>query len=212
MHDKTKLREVLTKLSTPPIKGVFYRSVPAGALYKFDPPQPLWSLGPGKAGQRFTPIGGPPALYVAESPQTTLFEGNALAASLFAHVSTRPAIPATVTISVRLDLRHVLDITDVSVRKALALTKDELFCPWKELMLKGLEVPTHTLADVAYGVTGLQGIRFPSNQDTAGVNLVIWPRKIKSPCYVEVEDPSGTLWQRIPKAGHTKPRRRRRRR
>jgi len=99
MHDRAKLQAVLAKLKANPIKGIFYRSVPAGALFKFDPPQPLWSLGPGMSGQRFTPIGGPPALYVAESPQTTLYEGNALAASLFAHVSTRPAIPATVTIS-----------------------------------------------------------------------------------------------------------------
>ena len=140
-------------------------------------------------------IAGPPALYVAESPQTTLYEGNALAASLFAHVTTRPAIPATVTISVRAKLLHVLDLTDASVVKALGLKKAELFCPWKELMIKGLEVPTHTLADVAYAVPGLQGIRFPSNQDTTGVNLVIWTRKLKAPCYVEVDDPSGTLWQ-----------------
>jgi len=200
MHEKVKLRALLAKLTTPPIEGIFYRSIPAGALYKLDPPQPLWSLGPGMSGQRFTPIGGPPALYVAESPQTTLYEGNALAASLFAHVATRPAIPATVTISVRVRLLHVLDLTDASVMKALALTEVDLFCPWKELMIKGLEIPTHTLATVAYGISGLQGIRFPSNQDAAGVNLVIWTRKLKSPCYVEVDDPSGTLWQRVPKA------------
>jgi RES domain-containing protein len=195
---------VLAKSITHPIEGIFYRSIPAGALYKFDPPQPLWSLGPGMSGQRFTPIGGPPALYVAESPQTTLYEGNSLAASLFAHVATRPAIPATVTISVRAKLLHVLDLSDESILETLGLTQDDLFCAWKELMLKGLEVPTHTLADVAYGVTGLQAIRFPSNQDATGVNLVIWTRKIKSPCYIEVDDPSGTLWQRVPKVSPTK--------
>ncbi len=199
MHDRAKLQAVLAKLITPPIEGVFYRSLPAGALCKFDPPQPLWSLGPSMSGQRFTPIGGPPALYVAESLQTTLYEGNALAAALFAHVSTRPAIPATITISVKAKLLHVLDLTDLSVVKALGLTKKDLFCRWKELMLRGLEVPTHTLADVAYRIPGLQGIRFPSNQDAAGVNLVIWSRKLKSPCYIEVDDPSGMLWQRVPK-------------
>lgn len=205
MRDRAELQAVLAKLTTLPLEGVFYRSIPAGALYNFQPLQPLWSLGPGLSGQRFTPIGGPPALYVAESPQTTLYEGNALAASLFKHVASRPAIPATVTISVRVKLSHVLDLTNKSVIKALALTNRELFCSWKELMRKELAVPTHTLADIAYKVPRLQGIRFPSSQDASGVNLIIWTRKLKSPCYIEVDDPSGTLWQRVPKELPAKP-------
>jgi RES domain-containing protein len=194
-----KLRAVLAKLDRYPVAGVFYRSIPADALYRFSPPQPLWSLGPGKSGQRFTPPGGPPALYLAESPQTTLFEGNALSASLFALVKDRPVIPATVTISVRVELMHVLDLTDRKVVGTIEMTHAELVCPWRELVLKGEHVPTHALAEVAYKVPGLQAIRFPSNQDPAGVNLVIWTRKVKSPCYIEVEDPGGTLWQRVPR-------------
>jgi RES domain-containing protein len=96
-------------------------------------------------------------------------------------------------------LMHVLDLTDRKVVGTIEMTHAELVCPWREMVLKGENVPTHALAEVAYKVPGLQAIRFPSNQDPAGVNLVIWTRKVKSPCYIEVEDPGGTLWQRVPR-------------
>jgi RES domain-containing protein len=201
MLEKRALRTEIARLTHPPVEGMFYRSIGAAALFALSPPQPLWSLGPGRSGQRFSPLGGPPALYVAAAPQTTLYEGNSLAATLFEGASARPSIPATVTISVRVRLEHVLDLTDKGVRRKLGLTSAELFCPWKELMLKGLEVPTHVLAEVTYEVPRLQGILFPSHQDTGGTNLIIWPRKVRSPYFVEVEDSSGMLWQRIPKTG-----------
>ena len=182
----------------PSVDGIFYRSIGAAALYRFTPPQPLWSLGPGMAGQRFSPLGGPPALYVAVTPQTTLYESNGLASTLFESAGIRPAIPATVTISIMVKLERALDLTDRAVLKRLTFSRSELFCPWKELMLNAEKVPTHILAEVAYGIPRLQGILFPSHQDASETNLIIWTRKVRSPSFVEVEDPSGMLWQRIP--------------
>jgi RES domain-containing protein len=43
-----------------------------------------------------------------------------------------------------------------------------------------------------------EGIRFPSSKETGAINLMIWIDKIETPSFVEVHDPSGRLWQRIP--------------
>jgi len=200
MLDTPALRTELLVMAHPSVDGMFYRSIGAAALYRLTPPQPLWSLGPGNSGQRFSPLGGPPALYVAATPQTTLYESNSLAATLFESAGTRPAIPATVTILIKVKLERALDLTDRAVLKRLKLSGSELFCPWKELMLNGEEVPTHLLAEVAYQIPRLQGILFPSKQDARGINLIVWTRKVRSPSFVEVQDPSGILWQRIPRA------------
>ena len=81
MLSGNKLRMALAAAPTIALDGYFYRSVEEASLHKFDPPQPLYALGPGLSGQRFTPPGGPPALYVAEQQYTALVESTHLITS-----------------------------------------------------------------------------------------------------------------------------------
>lgn len=96
-------------------------------------------------------------------------------------------------------IERVLDLTDKAVVKALGTTVAELKAPWAQQLKNGNLVPTHVLADAAYGSNRYQAIRYLSAEHKAGINLVIWTRKIRKPSYVEVYDPSGRLAARVPK-------------
>ena len=82
MYAQKKLSTVLATIPTISIHQSFYRSVDNASFYEYDPPQPLYGLGLGITGARFTPKNGPPALYVSEQPLTTLCEASGIAASL----------------------------------------------------------------------------------------------------------------------------------
>lgn len=204
MLSPEQLRSVLSQLDNSAINGLFYRAIPNAALYGKEPPQPLWSLGPGLHGQRFGPIGGPPALYVAEQPQTAFYEATGLAASLFSvNPEDRPTPAPTTVLTIKINLENILDLTKDGIIAALGMTQNEILCPWQELMIKDLPVPTHILADAVYQGHRYQGIRFPSSKETEAINLMIWTDKIKTPSFVEVHDPTGRLWQRIPEIEDT---------
>jgi RES domain-containing protein len=199
MLGSKQLQLILSQLDNPAISGLFYRAIPNAALYSKEPPQPLWSLGPGLYGQRFNAIGSPPALYVAEQPQTAFYEATGLGASLFSvNSQDRPTPAPTTVLTIKVNLEHVLDLTKASIITALGMTQSEILCPWQEFMIKDLPVPTHILADAVYQSGRYQGIRFPSSKETGAINLMIWMDKIKTPSFVEVHDPSGRLWQRVP--------------
>jgi len=194
-----QLESILSQLDNPAINGFFYRAIPNAALYGKELPQPLWSLGPGLYGQRFSPVGSPPALYVAEQPQTAFYEATGLGASLFSvNPQDRPMPAPTTVLTIKVSLKHVLDLTKDSTIAALDMTQNEILCPWQEFMIKDLPVPTHILADAVYQSGRYQAIRFPSSKETGAINLMIWMDKIEPPSFVEVHDPSGRLWQRLP--------------
>jgi len=63
-----------------------FRCVELNALLSYIPPQPLFDLGARISGQRFTPIGGPRALYVAEHPSTAYFETSQMFAEFLSNL------------------------------------------------------------------------------------------------------------------------------
>lgn len=76
MHPATDLSAIIATLPLIPYKQACYRIVDFATLTKFAPMMPLYLLSPGVNGQRYTPKGGPSALYMAEDPVTALAEYN----------------------------------------------------------------------------------------------------------------------------------------
>ncbi|MFA7338232.1 MAG: RES family NAD+ phosphorylase [Candidatus Obscuribacterales bacterium] len=107
--------------------------------------------------------------------------------------------PPTVIIAISVDIERVLDLTVPAVRDKLGTDEAELAGPWFEQMITGDLVPTHLLARAAHLSNLFEGLKFNSVQKPGAVNLLVWPKKLKAPFFVEVNDPSRRLYQRIPK-------------
>lgn len=199
MHPPDDLAVVLATLPAIPTNGTYHRSVANASLYrKGRKPKLLFSLGAGMNGQRFTPKGGPPCLYVSAQPVTTLSEVSGIASSL---VLAGVAIPQpTTAFSMNVNLhRGILDLTDAAILDALGTNLAELDGPWEEQMKNGDPVPTQILAKAVYESKRFQGLRFFSHEAPGQVNVMIWTESIKAPSVVEVIDGSGKLADRIPK-------------
>jgi len=106
--------------------------------------------------------------------------------------------PPTVIIAITVDIEHVLDLTVQATRDALGTDETELTRPWFEQMIAGNPVPTHILAHAAHSLDRFQAIKFPSALRAGTVNLMVWPKKLSHPYFIEVHDPSHRLYQRIP--------------
>ncbi len=197
MHQGKKLEAALHAVPRTRVTGVFYRSIAEAAIHSLSPSQPLYSLAPRKTGQRFTPKNGPASLYMSADFHTSYIETHGTSASI-AGSGLHFIPPPTVIIAISVDIEHVLDLTSPAVRDELATDEDELAGPWFEQMLAGDSVPTHTLARVAHLSNLFEAIRFNSVQKAGGTNLMVWTKKLKRPYFVEVNDPSRRLYQRIP--------------
>jgi RES domain-containing protein len=197
MHPKAQLTKILATLPNPSLSGYFYRSVDNFSLYSFNPPNPLYNLSPGRTGQRYTPMGGPPALYVADKANTAFAEGTHSITSSLAGTIAPPA--PVVIYAVKVNLEHILDLTDNAVLNALDTTVAELQGSWENQVAAGVCVPTHLLAETAYKTHRFQGMLFNSKESPRGINLIIWTNKVRTPSSVEVYDPTGKLAARIPK-------------
>ena len=197
MQSQTRLSKILVTLPNPSITGYFYRSIDYSSLHSIDPPNALYALGPSKQGQRYTPTGGPPALYVADKVYTSFAEvTHAITSSVRQFDSTPPAPLVVFAVSVHLE--YILDLTDKSTLEALETTVAELQGPWADQMTSGIDVPTHLLAIATYKTNRFQGIKYHSKEHPGGVDLIIWTDKLKAPSFIEVFDPTKQLAARIP--------------
>ncbi|HEY9775076.1 MAG TPA: hypothetical protein V6C81_15030 [Planktothrix sp.] len=55
-----------------------FRAIELKALLSVFPMRPLYDLGPRNSGQRYTEVGGPRALYLAETPANAYFESTGM--------------------------------------------------------------------------------------------------------------------------------------
>ena len=173
-----------------------FRCVELDALLSFIPPQPLFDLGAGKTGQRFTPVGGPRALYVAEHPATAYFETGQMFASVAA-IAQQQA-PPTVILNLTVHIENVLDLTVHETQVGLGTTIAELTANWQWQLAIGAVPPTHVLSEVAFASGRFQAIRYPSALQTQQSNLIIWTERLANPSFVQVIDPSGRFAHRLP--------------
>jgi RES domain-containing protein len=106
-------------------------SAPAGS-----PPQPLWPGGSALFGARYTPKGGPPAVYLASDAGTALQEVNAVFAIPNGPSIAVPAAPYTMC-QVNVVLNDVLDLSVPATEAALGTSTQELTGDWRYTMGTG---------------------------------------------------------------------------
>ncbi len=196
---------MLPSLPTVSFEGILYRAVDLEALFGFHQlapypqPLPLFSGGARLRGARYTPIGGPPSLYLALDPQTAYAEANRVHTQAWAGMTAAaPALPPTVLISVHARLDSILDITDKSIQQALDTNDRELRRPWRLAQSRGHVVATQQLGQAAFDCGSIQAIRYPSAQSPEAHCLVAFPDRLTSPAYIETIDQHLNILQRLP--------------
>lgn len=151
-----------------------------------------------------------PLLYLAENPIVTLQEINAQ----FCPPGTDIAIPNTemssASLSVKVFLKSVLDLTDEKVQRELQTNFQELTGDWMGYDLrkssgasvrKNVQIaPTQELGLALYRISGLMGLLTISAEAPTRKNLVIFPDKIKLPTDGKIEfvEPSSGKIHQIP--------------
>lgn len=199
MHPGADLPGIITGLPLIPYKATLHRLVDFATLTGYDPMIPLFTLGPGMKGQRYTPKGGPSALYATEDIVTAQAEYHRVDRIVLVTDPTYNLVAnPTVALTINVELERVLDIANPDILAALATTVAELTGPWRKQMIKKLYCPTHVLATAVYAKGNIQAMRYPSARGTEFSNLIMWDERIALPSFIQVRDTSGTLAARIP--------------
>ena len=204
MLSESDLTALLPALPRQSFRGVLYRAVTLEALYGFhhNPPypaiRPLYNLGAPAAGARYTPIGGPPSLYLAQEPDTATSEVNPVYARLRQQNPPVAAlIPPCVIFSVKAVLDEVLDLTDPAIQSALQTDTRELTGAWRTAPPLTLP-PTQQLGKTAFDGGAVQALRYPSAQSPAHACFVVFTDRLAGAAFLEVFDPDGNLRGRLP--------------
>lgn len=166
-------------------------------------PDPLYCRG-SLAGRRYTPRLGPAGLYLSFDPSTPPAE---LKAVVFEHgfpAATEEHDPI-ILIAVRAVVHRVLDLTDASTCTTLDLSDDDLGLDWEqaqeEYLARRAPMPaTQMLALAAHSTELFAGIKYPSVRTDFGINLVVFPDRLRAEHgdALEVIDSTGRYAQRVP--------------
>jgi len=149
-------------------------------------PNLLFAGGPTLVGGRFTPNGGPKALYVAFSEATARAEWENGLMRLYPGVAS----PPKTVFYVDVELARVLDVTLAKNQSLLGTDSKELVSEWKGLTLP----PTQRLGVAVYKSNCFSAIRFRSSRAKRGYCLVIFPDRLsRAEESVGVSDPMGIL-------------------
>ena len=139
-------------------------------------------------------------LYLAEDHQVALFEVGALLGSSFPGGTPVPNPRGHwIIINVQVRLGRVADLTQVSQRRLIETTVQELTGDWQGYTLRTTHarlkspywtnVPTQRLGHALYRVRGLEGFFTYSAPAPTRRNLVIFPRKLRPGSFVRFENP-----------------------
>jgi RES domain-containing protein len=165
---------------------------------------PLATVGATKFGARFTPVGGPDMLYLAEDPLTAFVEYHQQAlATIHTHDDpfiARFAASGTVVPQAVLTAGRVLDLTRREVRSALGTDLVELAGPWRAPAGAPLP-PTQVLGQEAFNSGLFEAIRYPSARHPNGICIAVFVTRLVAggTAHIDLDDPAnGGLKQRIP--------------
>ena len=194
------LELALARVAVTRFERLLCRAVHSGTLYGFArgklyTPRHLYNLGSPKNGARFTPKGGAPALYLAEDFETSLREYLQLGKG--ARLTPRSGKEgAIVSLTAKVRVEAVLDLTSGVVQKALGTDDSELKSPWRYRRKSG-PPPTHRLGRAIAAARRFDAVRFKSSKGD-GDCFMILTEALVAPSFVEVNDPISQLTQRIP--------------
>jgi RES domain-containing protein len=175
------LSGALSTVPTVPLNGVLVRMIPRDWLEKKRPPDFLFASG---KPNRFNPA-GVECVYFSEDEETARSEYFRLWRGAAGGHQPRTIYFAKV------QLAHVLDLTEERTLAFLDLTEEDLYRPWR---LAQSLTATQLLGDAVSRQTRVSGIRYPSDatRETGGggVNVVVFRDSVRHPDRVEILGPS----------------------
>jgi len=177
-----RLRHALERCASRAVRwsGVVYRSASPRYANKDDL---LTGVGSKTAGARWNPPRSFPTVYASLDPHTALEE--VLAHFRYYKIPIESAMPR-VTVSVRVRLGRVLDLTDGKTRSALRVSERRMLTePWREEQKAGREALTQALGRLGHEF-GWEGLIVPSAVRRGGVNLIIFPANLSRRSSLEI--------------------------
>ena len=199
MYPADQLSTIIQGLPSQPMVKNCFRVVNYAALTASKPMRPLYMLGPGLNGQRYTPKNGPNALYVAEDLITAQSEYLDISRAVLVEDPNLQLNPdPTVQLTIQVCLERVLDLTKLKIQEALGTSTAELTGSWRKQMIEKIFCPTQVLASVVYDSDCFQAMRYPSACSLEHACLIIWEKYILEPSFVQVNDTTGIMTARIP--------------
>ena len=189
MLDDRRLRPVLESVPLTSREGPFHRYVlhryVALAAERRTPLHILTGEWSRRTGGRFNYPGLFRTAYVAGDERTAQAEAERIIAP-YVHVPIRGA------------LQKVLDLTRTDVLERLGTSEDQLGGAWRILNAKGGEAPSQRLGHAAYRSERIEAIAYRSTMWAGGLCLAVFPERLVSGSWLEVEDPDGILRERVP--------------
>jgi RES domain-containing protein len=172
--ESDRLRRALVRCAWRAVtwSGVVYRSASPRYANKGDL---LSGVGSKSAGARWNPPKSFPTVYASLDPHTALDE--VLAHFRYYKVPIEVAMPR-VTVSVRVRLGTVLDLTDGKTRSALRISERRMLDePWREEQKAGREALTQAVGRLAHEL-GWEGLLVQSAARRGGTNLIVFPANL----------------------------------
>jgi RES domain-containing protein len=169
------------------LESYFYRTV----SYRYSK-QPLATKGAELTGGRynFRPRGGSsfPCLYCAERDLTASTEK-------FYNLKTQNApLPPHTVVCIQVKLQNVLDLSSPDRCQLAGIDWEALNQPWEYHQdILGIAAYTQRIGEIAYHDETIEGIMFTSTKISSGLNLVVFPEKLRSPSSLELYDPDREL-------------------
>jgi len=143
----------------------------------------LTGVGSKTAGARWNPPKSFPTVYSSLDPHTALDE--VLAHFRYYGIPIESAMPR-VTVSVRVRLARVLDLTNGKTRSALRVSERRILDePWREEQKAGREALTQALGRIGQEL-GWEAFLVPSAARRGGVNLIIFPANLSRRSSLEI--------------------------
>jgi RES domain-containing protein len=138
----------------------------------------LTGAGSKASGARWNPPKSFATLDSSIDPATAL--GEAFAHHRYFGFPIEDALPRIMA-AVRVELQHVLDLTDASIRKTLRVSVAELVNDdWHKLNRKGQEALTQAIGRLAWQAEW-EGLLVPSAVADGKANLIIFPGNLIAP-------------------------------
>ena len=184
------------------VKGYLCRAVRSKYLKERNPPEPLYFLASARAGARFTPVGGPAALYLANHQDIALAEIRDVAFDTEGKRRPLRRRDAVTLVTALTRVGEVLDLTDPAVCQRIGVTSAEVVAEWKDeleiyLAGRGALPLTQQIGLAAHLVGRVRGILYSSARHPGGICLCVFPDRL-SAYDGDVVRVSGTYRQRLP--------------
>lgn len=197
-----ELARTIATLPLREVTGWMCRAVRAKYLKARVPPEPLYYLASARTGARFTPVGGPAGLYLADDQDVALAEVRDVAFDAAGQRRPLRRRDAVTLVTALVRVRGVLDLTDAAVLRSLGVTPAELRAEWAAEMEaylagRGPQPLTQQIAVAAHLTGRVRAILFHSARHPRGTCLCVFPDRLSARDN-DVVRVGGTYAQRLP--------------